>query len=62
VPLTAEPITEGRPFLAGSPGQIASDIRRIEDPVDQVYFANGDNADIATQIELLEGLSLAVNG
>jgi alkanesulfonate monooxygenase SsuD/methylene tetrahydromethanopterin reductase-like flavin-dependent oxidoreductase (luciferase family) len=30
VPITRDPLGEGRPFLGGSPGQIAGDLARLE--------------------------------
>src|SRR5207249_4171368 len=40
VPVTDEPITDGRPYLGGSPEQIAEDLEALEEPkVDQVLFS-----------------------
>lgn len=62
VPITADPIDTERPFLAGSPDQIAEDLRRVEDlAVDQVFFADGSGAPIDDQVARLEQLQLAVN-
>jgi len=41
VPITGEPLGDDRPFLGGSPRQIAGDLASLEDlDLDQVLFAN----------------------
>ncbi|RCG26567.1 TIGR03619 family F420-dependent LLM class oxidoreductase [Sphaerisporangium album] len=58
VPITREPITGGdRPFLAGSPRQIAEDLKRLEGAgVGHVFFANLASTDIEEELALLEEL------
>ncbi|MEU9889917.1 TIGR03619 family F420-dependent LLM class oxidoreductase [Sphaerisporangium sp. NPDC051011] len=62
VPITREPIAEDdRPFLAGSPGQIAEDVKRLEGSgVDHVLFANLAENDIEEELGLLEELKAAL--
>jgi len=41
VPITADPLGDGRPFLGGSPGEIAGDLKRLDEAgVDHVLFYN----------------------
>ncbi|HEY5149425.1 MAG TPA: TIGR03619 family F420-dependent LLM class oxidoreductase [Mycobacterium sp.] len=62
VPVTPEALESGRPFLGGSPAQVAADIERIADlQVDQVLFANAAPIDIDAQVGVLEALQSAVN-
>jgi probable F420-dependent oxidoreductase len=61
VPITREPIGEGRPFLGGSPRQIADDLARLEGvDVDQILFANVASTDVEEEVRLLEELQAAV--
>ncbi|GII82536.1 LLM class F420-dependent oxidoreductase [Sphaerisporangium siamense] len=62
VPITREPITgDARPFLAGSPSQIAEDVKRLEGAgVDHVLFANMASTTIEEELTLLEELKAAV--
>jgi alkanesulfonate monooxygenase SsuD/methylene tetrahydromethanopterin reductase-like flavin-dependent oxidoreductase (luciferase family) len=60
VPLTAEPLGAGRPFLGGSAAQVAADIAGLEG-VDEVLIANvGRRSGVDEEIELMAGLHAAV--
>jgi probable F420-dependent oxidoreductase len=61
VPLVREPLGEGRPFLGGSPRQIAEDITRLEGTgVDHLIIANqAAPGDVEEAISLLEELKAA---
>jgi probable F420-dependent oxidoreductase len=62
VPLTSEPLGQDRPFLGGSPKQIAEDLGRLEGiGVDHVLFANLTPGDIDEEIRLLEELQAAAS-
>jgi len=61
VPITREPLGDGRPFLGGSPGQIAEDVAGLEPAgVDQVLFSNIAPRDLETEVDLLAELRAAV--
>jgi alkanesulfonate monooxygenase SsuD/methylene tetrahydromethanopterin reductase-like flavin-dependent oxidoreductase (luciferase family) len=61
VPVTREPLGDGRPFLGGSPRQIAEDVARLEPAgVDQVLFSNRGARDLETEVGLLGELRAAV--
>jgi alkanesulfonate monooxygenase SsuD/methylene tetrahydromethanopterin reductase-like flavin-dependent oxidoreductase (luciferase family) len=61
VPITREPLGDGRPFLGGSPRQIAEDIARLGPVgVDQVLFSSREPRDLETEIGLLGELWAAV--
>jgi alkanesulfonate monooxygenase SsuD/methylene tetrahydromethanopterin reductase-like flavin-dependent oxidoreductase (luciferase family) len=61
VPITREPMGDGRPFLGGSPGQIAQDVARLEPAgVDQVLFSSIAARDLETEVGLLAELQAAV--
>jgi probable F420-dependent oxidoreductase len=61
VPITPDPLGDDRPFLGGSPRQIADDIARLEGKgVDHVLFANGATTDIESELRLLAELRSAV--
>jgi alkanesulfonate monooxygenase SsuD/methylene tetrahydromethanopterin reductase-like flavin-dependent oxidoreductase (luciferase family) len=54
VPLTREPMGDKRPFLGGSPRQIAEDVARLEPAgVDQVLFSSIAARDLETEVGLL---------
>ncbi|GGP44933.1 TIGR03619 family F420-dependent LLM class oxidoreductase [Saccharothrix coeruleofusca] len=56
-----KPISGDRPFLAGSPQQLAEDIERLrEQEIDGVLFAFPPSDDMDTQIEMLEELRALV--
>jgi alkanesulfonate monooxygenase SsuD/methylene tetrahydromethanopterin reductase-like flavin-dependent oxidoreductase (luciferase family) len=60
VPITTDPIGADRPFLGGSPRQIADDLARLEGTgVDQVLFANAAAGDLDDEVKLLEQLRIA---
>ncbi|SDF44128.1 probable F420-dependent oxidoreductase, Rv2161c family [Lentzea fradiae] len=60
-PMQPKPISGDRPFLAGSPHQLAEDIDRLrEQQIDGVLFASPPSDDIETQIEMLEELRTLV--
>jgi probable F420-dependent oxidoreductase len=62
VPLTREPLGDDRPFLGGSPRQIADDLAKLEGVgVDQILFANVASTDVDEEIRLLENLRTTVN-
>jgi probable F420-dependent oxidoreductase len=57
VPITREPLGEDRPFLGGSPGQIAADLAGLEGSgVDHVLFANVAARDIEDEVRLIAEL------
>jgi probable F420-dependent oxidoreductase len=61
VPLTREPLGDGRPFLGGSPRQIAEDVARLGPAgVDQVLFSSIAARDLETEVGLLAELQAAV--
>jgi alkanesulfonate monooxygenase SsuD/methylene tetrahydromethanopterin reductase-like flavin-dependent oxidoreductase (luciferase family) len=60
VPITSEPLGEGRPFLGGSPRQIADDLQRLQGSgVDHVFFSNTAAEDLGEQVSLLEQIQAA---
>ncbi|WP_181782075.1 TIGR03619 family F420-dependent LLM class oxidoreductase [Pseudonocardia pini] len=59
VPITLDPIGTDRPFLGGSPRQIADDLARLEGTgVDQVLFSNAAAGDLDDEVKLLEQLRI----
>jgi probable F420-dependent oxidoreductase len=61
VPITREPLGDARPFLGGSPREIAEDVARLEPAgVDQVLFSNRNPRDLETEVGLLGELREAV--
>ena len=61
VPLTREPLGDRRPFLGGSPRQIAEDVARLVPAVvDQVLFSSIAARDLETEVGLLAELRAAV--
>ncbi len=61
VPLTPESLASDRPFLGGSPRQVAEDLARLEPAaVDEVFFSNREADDLDTEVRLLEELRAAV--
>jgi probable F420-dependent oxidoreductase len=61
VPLSREPMGDKRPFLGGSPRQIAEDVARLEPAgVDQVLFASIAARDLETEVGLLGEIQAAV--
>jgi probable F420-dependent oxidoreductase len=63
-PITCDPVATARPFLAGSPRQIADDLARLTDTnVDHVMFENEDaTGDLEEEIRLLDQLIVAAAG
>ncbi|MEV4138623.1 TIGR03619 family F420-dependent LLM class oxidoreductase [Dactylosporangium sp. NPDC049742] len=62
VPLTDDPIGEGRPFLGGSPEQVAEDVARLEGSgVDEILVASIRQTDIDLELRLLDRLRKAVD-
>jgi probable F420-dependent oxidoreductase len=60
VPITDTSMMDRRPFLGGSPEQIADDLQRARDlNVDQVFFTNMNQPPLVEQIRLLERLQRA---
>ena len=64
VPITAGPLPESnRPFLGGSPAQIAQDLARVETlGVDQVMFADVASTTVDEAVRRMEELQAAVQG
>jgi probable F420-dependent oxidoreductase len=61
VPITSEPLGDDRPFLGGSPRQIAGDIAKLAGKgVDHVLFSNGAAQDVDAELRLLDQLKAAV--
>jgi probable F420-dependent oxidoreductase len=61
VPITSEPLGDDRPFLGGSPRQIAGDIAKLDGKgVDHVLFANAAARDVDEELRLLDQLKAAV--
>jgi probable F420-dependent oxidoreductase len=61
VPLTREPMGDGRPFLGGAPRQVAEDLARLEPAgVDEVFFSNQAASDLDTELGLLGEVRAAV--
>lgn len=60
-PMQPKPISGDRPFLAGSPRQLAEDIEQLrEQRIDGVLFASPPSDEMDTQIEMLEELRTLV--
>ena len=62
VPITATPLPEGkRPFLGGSPGQIAQDLTRVQNlKVDEVFFSDQASPTVDEAVQRLEEIQTAV--
>jgi alkanesulfonate monooxygenase SsuD/methylene tetrahydromethanopterin reductase-like flavin-dependent oxidoreductase (luciferase family) len=61
VPLSREPLGDGRPFLGGSARQIAEDLARLEPAgVDEVLSSSIAARDLETEVGLLAELRAAV--
>jgi alkanesulfonate monooxygenase SsuD/methylene tetrahydromethanopterin reductase-like flavin-dependent oxidoreductase (luciferase family) len=61
VPLTREPLGDKRPFLGGSPRQIAVDVVRLEPVgVDQVFLSSTAARELETEVGLLGEIQAAV--
>jgi alkanesulfonate monooxygenase SsuD/methylene tetrahydromethanopterin reductase-like flavin-dependent oxidoreductase (luciferase family) len=57
VPITADPLGDGRPFLGGSPAEIAGDLERLgEAGVDHVLFYNLAPDGIDSHLRLMADL------
>jgi len=55
VPITPDPLGEDRPYLGGSPAQIAEALAALEDSgVDQVLLNNTASTDLDTELRLLD--------
>lgn len=55
VPITPDPLGEDRPYLGGSPAQVAEAIAALEDSgVDQVLLNNTASTDLDTELRLLD--------
>jgi probable F420-dependent oxidoreductase len=63
VPLTGRPLGADRPFLGGSPEQIADDIASLRGKgIDHVFFANmASSGEIEEELDLIKGLRQAVD-
>ncbi len=60
VPVTEKPIDVDRPYLGGSPEQIAEDLAALDGKgVEHVLFANGAFVGVDTEVGLLERLATA---
>jgi hypothetical protein len=62
VPITATPLPEGkRPFLGGSPEQIAQDLTRVQNlKVDEVFFSDQASPTVDEAVRRLEEIQTAV--
>jgi alkanesulfonate monooxygenase SsuD/methylene tetrahydromethanopterin reductase-like flavin-dependent oxidoreductase (luciferase family) len=62
VPITATPLPEGkRPFLGGSPEQIAQDLTRVQKlNVDEVFFSDQASPTVDEAVQRLEEIQIAV--
>ena len=62
VPITAIPLPEGkRPFLGGSPEQIAQDLTRVQKlKVDEVFFSDQASPTVDEAVQRLEEIQTAV--
>ncbi len=61
VPITSEPLGDDRPFLGGSPRQIADDIAELAGTgVDHVLVSNVAAGDVDEELRLLDRLKAAV--
>ena len=62
VPIVADALGEGRPFLGGSPGEIADDLKRLaEAGVDHVLFYNVAPDGIDNHLRLMADLRARVD-
>ncbi len=63
VPITAKPLPDSRrPFLGGSPEQIAQDLARVQTlNIDEVFFANGASQSVDEAVQRLEEIQAAVH-
>jgi alkanesulfonate monooxygenase SsuD/methylene tetrahydromethanopterin reductase-like flavin-dependent oxidoreductase (luciferase family) len=62
VPITSDPLGDDRPFLGGSPRQIADDIAKLAGQgIDHVLFSNVAARELDEQIRLLDQLKAAVS-
>jgi probable F420-dependent oxidoreductase len=62
VPMTSDPLGDDRPFLGGSPRQIADDIAKLAGQgIDHVLFSNVAALELEEQIRLLDQLKAAVS-
>jgi probable F420-dependent oxidoreductase len=60
VPITPEALGDGRPYLGGSPAQIAEDLARLAGKgIDQVLFSNTGASDLDEYLRLLDQLQAA---
>lgn len=60
VPLSDKPIDKDRPFLGGSPEQIADDLASLRGTgIDQIFFANMAASDIDEEVDFLERIKAA---
>jgi probable F420-dependent oxidoreductase len=63
VPITSKPLETDRPYLGGSPDQIAEDLKRLDGTgVDHVLFAAINATDVDDLVGLLERLHAAAGG
>jgi hypothetical protein len=62
VPITATPLPDSkRPFLGGSPGQIAEDLTRAQNlKVDEVFFPDQASPTVDKAVQRLEEIQSAV--
>ncbi|MCX5399877.1 TIGR03619 family F420-dependent LLM class oxidoreductase [Streptomyces sp. NBC_00102] len=60
VPLSDKPLGKDRPFLGGSPEQIADDLASLRGTgIDQIFFANMTASDIDEEVHFLERIKEA---
>lgn len=62
VPITADPLPEGqRPFLGGSPAQIAQDLARVQTlDVDEVFFSDQASPTVEEAVQRLREIQTAM--
>jgi probable F420-dependent oxidoreductase len=61
VPVPHEPLGDDRPYLGGSPKQIADDVARLEGTgVDQVFFSDSASTDVESYMDMIAEIRAAV--
>jgi probable F420-dependent oxidoreductase len=61
VPVTREPLGDDRPYLGGSPKQIADDVARLEGTgVDHVFFSDTASTDVESYVDLIAEIRATV--
>jgi probable F420-dependent oxidoreductase len=61
VPVTREPLGDDRPYLGGSPKQIADDVARLEGTgVDHIFFSDTASTDVESYVDLIAEIRATV--